>query len=294
MFTPLIFYVTIIKRGDCVPKKPTTKANTYENYKDEMLTKERHALVVKAQNLIQKTRYSLTTQEQKIVLYVLSKISPEDTAFKEYRFNIQHFCDVCGIKDSNYEYLKKTMQGLRRKNFWITITDSEGKEAESCVDWFSVVRVYKNSGVILMKFHEDLHPFLLELREKFVKYPIFPTLAMKSRYSIRLYELLKSYDNLSEWWFDIPTLKKKLFCTNYDKYADFRRFVIEPAIKEINQFTDLHIAYESIKDGSREYSKIRFYIDHKTIYENILASNEVNQVLEGQMSLLEDTPNENS
>ena len=51
---------------------------------DELLEEERNQLVVKHNALIQKTRYSLNTQQQKIILYLISKIKPDDDELKEY------------------------------------------------------------------------------------------------------------------------------------------------------------------------------------------------------------------
>ena len=52
----------------------------------EAVKQERSLLVFKRDDLIQKSRYSLTVQEQRIVLYAMSKIKPTDDAFQEYTF----------------------------------------------------------------------------------------------------------------------------------------------------------------------------------------------------------------
>ena len=55
----------------------------------EYWEQERNHLVVKHNSLIQKTRYSLTTQQQKVLLYTISKIQPGDDDFKEYVFELK-------------------------------------------------------------------------------------------------------------------------------------------------------------------------------------------------------------
>ena len=59
--------------------------------------KTRERLVVKKNELIQKTRYALNSNEQKILLYVISKIKPDDKELYEYDFGLQEICDVLGI-----------------------------------------------------------------------------------------------------------------------------------------------------------------------------------------------------
>jgi plasmid replication initiation protein len=82
---------------------------------------------------------------------------------------------------------------------------------------------------------------------------------MKSQYSIRLYELLKSYEHKNNLTIGIEEVKRMLSAEIYNRHQDFRRKVIELAIKEINALTDIAVAYEFIKEG-RKYAKVAFYI----------------------------------
>ena len=68
--------------------------------------------VVKSNDLIQKSRFDLSLQEQKIVLYLISQITPYDEEFKLYEFSIPDFCKICGIDHTsggNYADLKKAV-----------------------------------------------------------------------------------------------------------------------------------------------------------------------------------------
>ena len=69
--------------------------------------------VVKSNDLIQKSRFDLSLQEQKIILYLISQITPYDEEFKLYEFSIQDFCNICGIDHTsggNYADLKKAVK----------------------------------------------------------------------------------------------------------------------------------------------------------------------------------------
>ena len=54
--------------------------------------------VAKANDLIRKTRYNLTTQQQKIVLFAISKIKPNDPPETQYEISIDELCEACGIE----------------------------------------------------------------------------------------------------------------------------------------------------------------------------------------------------
>lgn len=99
----------------------TTLEKTLSEEKKD-LAKLREYKVVKANDLIQKSRFNLTMQEQKIVLYLISKIKPDDTDFAEYTFEIAEFCRVCGIDESNgknYLNVKNAIQSLANKSMWV-------------------------------------------------------------------------------------------------------------------------------------------------------------------------------
>ena len=86
----------------------------------------RNKTVVKANELIQKSRFNLSLQQQKMVLYLISQISPYDEDFKLYEFSIPEFCRVCGIdmtSGKNYQDLKQAIKEIADKSLWINIDE---------------------------------------------------------------------------------------------------------------------------------------------------------------------------
>ncbi|MCL1912479.1 MAG: replication initiation protein [Eubacteriaceae bacterium] len=57
----------------------------------DQVKKSRQNYVIKSNEIVQKGRHNLTMQEQKILLYVISKIKPADLDFKQFHFSIQDF-----------------------------------------------------------------------------------------------------------------------------------------------------------------------------------------------------------
>ena len=226
------------------------------------LAEKRSYRVVKSNDLIQKSRFSLQLQEQKVILYLISKIKPEDLELKEHVFEIQEFCRVCGLDASNganYKYIKKTLKDLRDKSIWVTLADG----SESTLSWISSVNISNNSGVVKIRLDDLIKPYLLQLREKYTQYELLYTLAMKSQYSIRLYELLKSYEFQGKKLFSIDELKTRISAETYTRFADFKRKVIDISMREINELSDLNVTYTLTKLG-RSYNKIEFLMKTKT------------------------------
>lgn len=261
-----------------------TKLNMYQR---EERNKERSMSVYKRDDMIQKARFKLTKQEQRAVLFAISKIKPEDRIFEEYTFELKDFYRLCGLQGDSYTELKAILKGLADKSWWAVVDD---KGTESLVRWFSTLRTNKKSGKVTIKFHEDMMPFLLDLVEQqkfFTAYDLKYVLPMSSQFSPRLYEILKSYQkNNNQWFFDVETLKKLMDCENYKRWPDFQRRVLDPAVTEINKFTDICIAYDEKREG-RKVTRIVFYMADKTRTEKRAAEEEIQIALDGQLNLFE-------
>jgi plasmid replication initiation protein len=61
----------------------------------------------------------------------------------------------------------------------------------------------------------------------------------------------------------VDELKKKLDCEKYPRFSNFKQTVLDIAIKEINDFTDLYVDYKLEKIESRSYNRITFYLQSK-------------------------------
>lgn len=217
--------------------------------------------VVKHNDLIQKSRFNLSTTEQKIILYMISKIQFGDKEFDIVVFKIKDFCEICGIDEKNgknYALLKSTIGNLAAKYIWIKMND----DTETIIRWIDRPFIHPKSGTIELKLDELMKPYLLHLKSNFTKYCYYYILPMKSKYSIRLYELLKSYQNMKKCSFEIEQLKKILFAETYKRFPDFKRKVIDTALSEINEFSDINMEYK-LEKNKNKVVKITFTITQK-------------------------------
>lgn len=225
--------------------------------------------ITKANDIIQKARYDLSLQELKILAYCFSLIKPNDKEGQTYTFSIADFCQICGISlhsGKNYEDVKKTLKDLRDKSFWLTKEDGN----ECLIGWLSSVETSRKTKKITIRFDINLEKYIHDLMGNFTQYSLLSTLPMKSTYSFRLYELLKSYAFQYTHVFGLEELKIQISATQYTRYPDFRRRVIEPAVIEINRYTDIEINYEPIKTG-KSVTEIRFYIRQRDAWGHLEA-----------------------
>ena len=244
---------------------------------DTMKRKEaleaRNNVVVKSNDLIQRSRFSLTTQQQRMMLYLISKIMPQDENFKTYQLDIVEFCQTCGIDYSGgktYEELKASIKALADKSMWIEIEDEKG-EAETLIRWIEEPTIRKNSGIVEVQLNKYLKPYLLQLKKNFTSYELIYTLRFRSKYSIRLYELACSvvFHPLQEYRkrYTVEELKKRLGAENYTDYRKFRVKALDVAVREINEYSDKNISYNQISSKGRKIEAIEIVITSKNSIE---------------------------
>lgn len=248
----------------------------------------REYLVVKGNELIQRTRYELSLPEQKTIAYICSMVKPVSAAENrgipyqlDYQFDIRQYCKICGIdydNGKNYADIKATLKKLRDKSFWMQLPDG----SETVVAWLDRVTTNKRSGLATVRIDDRLAPYLFNLGQRFTQYQLKNILGMKSQFSVRFYEIAKSYEFKQDIIFDLADLKRQLMVDDVSSYKDyslFRKKVLEPAEREINDLTDINISFQPIKQG-RKVVKIQLKIQKKEIFEAWKAGVKTNQILE--------------
>lgn len=242
------------------------------------ISRKQSYFVAKGNDLIQQSRFSLTMQQNKIMLFLISKIKPHDIGNEMYSISIREFCKVCNIEcDSgkNYSDVKNALKTLADKSVWVKIDGND-----TLLRWLNRLRVNRETGHIELSFHPDMIPFLYDLQSRYTSYSLENVLTMRSKYGIRLYELLKSYEYLKkEISFSLDELKERLDAP-YKRYPDFRRYVLEPAIDDINNCSDIEVGYIPYQSSnSRSIDMIIFSIEEPRTIDAIMRSRRKSRAL---------------
>lgn len=243
----------------------------------------RDSKIVKSNDLIQKSRFNLSLEEQRIVLYLLAQVNPYDDDFKEYTITLREFCTICGIVQNGKgarKHIKNSVYTLAQKAIWIELPNN----VETLVRWVEKPYIDNKNGIIRIRLDKDLKPYLLRLKSNFTEYELIYTLAFKSKYSHRLYELITSvhYDKTKDYEYTWPVdeLKKRLDAENYKSFGAFHQRVLRPAIYEIREYSDKIITYELIKSG-KTITHVRFYIKIKGAFDRLLLTTQINTEILG-------------
>ena len=251
---------------------------------------EKDYIVTKSNYFIMNSNYDLSLQEQKIILTLASLVRKDDEEFKPYKFKIAEFMELVGVEDkSKYIEIPKITKELMKKVLEI----HEGNTLLQ-VAWLNSARYEKGSGMVTLKFSPDLKPYMLQLKEQFTQYQLANILTMRSKYSPRIYEILKCNEFKKQGYIEIELEElRKLLRTEgmYHQYQDFKRKIIIQTQRELKDKTDISFDFEEIKTG-RKVTRLKFYIHsnkskvHKS--PTPLVSNAYEEVSATLMELEED------
>lgn len=268
------------------------KQNTQIDIKRELknLSNFRDFKVVKSNKLIQESRFNMTAIEQKMIAYICSLIKlKKDNATSilddyelHYKINIKHYCRICGLNEDsgkNYNKVKTTLKELSDKSMWIK-TSVTGIEIK--VRWLSQVICNKQSGIVEVELNPFMIPYLFNLKGNFISYGLYNILAMHNQYSIRLYEIFKSYKYKQKIYYTIEDFKEMLMINKlsaYEKFCNLNSKVINPAIEEINKYTDIIVEVNYKKNGKKCVA-LEFNVQNKNTTYRIKESLDVDTILD--------------
>ena len=242
---------------------------TKHSYKNAMIAMQHNNLV--------EAKYSMTLQQKRIMIWLISQIKPDDIDFKEHVLSIRELINICQLSgESSFKEIRDITFSLIEKGIRIIdITDPENKR-EIQVSWLSSADYYQ--GQVKLSFSPKLKPYLLQLKEKFTAINVIDLMQFKSVHAIRIYELLKQYQDIGERVLSLEEIKECCGVKGKHKqYVDFEKYLLLIAQREINEKSDIHIEFERIKP-SRKIVGIKFIISKNKAYE--LRNNPVKEIQE--------------
>ncbi|MGS4869509.1 replication initiation protein RepM, partial [Acinetobacter baumannii] len=130
----------------------------------------------------------------------------------------------------------------------------EGTQQEKIVKsrWVSKIAYVDSAGIVELTFAPDVIPLITQLEKSFTAYQLKQISSLTSKYAIRLYELLIQWRSVGKTpMFDIDDFRFKLGLAegDYTKMANFKVRVLDAALNQINELTDIIASYEQHKVG---------------------------------------------
>ena len=223
-------------------------------------------------NELARSAQQMTLYEKRLIYVAIASISREQTDFETIDIPVAGLERLFGVNTKAiYKIAKETALSLLERTILIG-GDEEGWVAFQWVSRSRYVPAHKhpnNVSSLQITFHEDLKPYLLQLRDNFNSMPLLELLSIPSFNSARLFEVLHHDSFRGQKAFvtyDIEDLKKRIGLEGkYAKYKDFR-YVLDRAQADFAAYTSLTFSYTGVQQG-RSYTQLRFHVTPNPDYQ---------------------------
>jgi plasmid replication initiation protein len=279
-------------------------------------SKKKSITLIKKSNDLIEARYMFDIWETRFFLSVLSQIHRDDTEFKVYRIKYKDVIKTFDLKsNSSYDYLRQAAKNIMDRKVAISY-EVGGVTRETLYHIIRKVDYMKegeegkggeNHEYIDVSVESEMKPLLLQLQKNFTAYDLRNVVRL-GVYPIRIYELLKQYENIGKRTLTIEQLKKMFELTHeYPRFSNFYQKIVKPAIQEINDYTDLKVTDVVRVKEERNVVGLQFFFERKnaeeieaahgteaaTININLFSAMEESNVEESDFTEIEDIVIEN-
>ena len=255
--------------------------------------KDKNELMLSRSNELIQARYKSSLLGNQILVLALKRAKKDDMGRPSVSISSKELLQLTKIKNHNiYRQLKEIAQDL------IDITFYLDNPEEQKFKYFNLIHNAEyESGKFTINFTPECNDLLYNLQSNYTTISLELLFSFNSNYAFRLYELLKVHaykidagNNPYEIEFRLSDLKLQMGCIDadekdvkralrsdrvdvddiveniavkkkYNTWYDFRRNVLEKAIKEINEKTDLKVGYEPVRSGrGAKVRYVKFYL----------------------------------
>ncbi len=217
------------------------------------------ALEVRQHNAITTARYEYSELQLDLFFYLLSMLKKDKTD-GVYEIVVKDLSAMTG-KEYKYGYLRKATEEMGSRMFEVSTAKSYKQ-----LWMFQRVEYIIGEGRIEIEFANPIKPYLFDLKDNFTSFQLYAALRLGSKYAKRIYALCSQWkDKGQTQTFSLDEFKKMLALLDdkgneqYKQIGQFKQFVLDESVKQINQHTDLQIGYTLQKRG-RSFQNITFTV----------------------------------
>lgn len=224
--------------------------------------------IVKSNPLVEAS-YRLTSAEQCIILSCISQIHKEEKVTDEvmYKVSVSDYVTLTGADPkSAYRDIKEAAERLDTRRVRIYELPNGGGKIKNKnrmikLGWVQTIAYTEGCGEVELRFNKDMLPYLTSISGSFTKYKLKHVVKMSSSFGVRLYELLVEWKDrfrAEEQEVSLEWLKRVLQVEGkYSSIKDFKKYVLNPAISDVNKHSDFRVSWEQKKTG-RKISHLKF------------------------------------
>lgn len=235
--------------------------------------KKNMSLVVKDNSLINAS-FNLELVEHRLVALAIAEARETETGItcdKPLTIHASKYTEAFGgERQAAYKALKTACDTLFSRQFSYHSLTETGKRKLHRSRWVSEIIYIDGDASIQLIFSPAVVPLITRLERDFTSYHTEQISQLSSKYAVRLYELLIAWKSVGKVSFDLEDFRDKigLGSTEYRPMSNFKKFVLDLAVAQINENTDITVSYQQEKKGVR-VSGFVFRFKQKTAQKKI-------------------------
>lgn len=219
---------------------------------------------LKEGNLVEKSKLlvwakfdTYTAGELRLLDTYLSRIDARDPTSSTVQFTLAEYAKVMGLPDLRAEQVEPYLKHFVTSSVSIPIDPNNRKQTQ-----FSVFPLFCEGTCL---YDKTLRQYVISIccnpkledvffnlaQSRYIRYRLRYTKDMKSQYSIRMYSMLRDWLSKGKYTVSVEQLREDLGAndSSYKRLDNFTRRVLDHAVNEINNVSDLNVTYTKVKKG---------------------------------------------
>ena len=245
----------------------------------ELMNVDPEKTFVKQHNAITSGRFDYSATMLDVLFMVLALIDERNPNQRTVRVYAKDIATITG-RSWNKKQLREATEAMGSRMFEI-----ETPETLKQLWLFSAVEYHWGTGSFSVVINELAMPYFFELKRNFTMINLKSVLSCSSKYAKRLYSIACQWRAAGFKEFSIDELKLMLGLKDektgeeqFERLSDFKKKVLDIAVKQINESSDINLTYRLIKRG-RSYQRIALYID-RSEYKQLELAIDFNKTIE--------------
>jgi plasmid replication initiation protein len=225
---------------------------------------------VSMDNALTQAGHGLSLSEKRLVMLAVSKLDSRKglkpgSELAPAKITAREYAEQFGVDARTaYEALQDGAKHLfeRKITFFETARQRGGKPSKPVrrdMRWVGECTYHEGEGWVELDWWKGVVPYLVGLKKHFTTYQLQQASALRSVYSWRLLELLSQFSK--EGWaeYTVEDFKSSMNTPpSLSDFAQLKRRVIEPAVRELIEKDGWEIQWQPIKAGQWKVKAIRF------------------------------------
>lgn len=227
-------------------------------------------LIVK-DNALLEASHKLSEVEQRLILLAILKARKlcdtiDQLIDNELEIHASEYMNAFDVnKTTSYRALKSAVLGLFDAKWGYRYINNSGNVAVRYERFIQSAEYVEKEAIVKFTFAKAIVPMLVELERNFTSYEIKQVANLQSRYAMRLYEMLVQFRSTKNLKISLSDLRFRLGLleTEYETMSNFKKYVLDLAVDQINKNTNLKVKYTQKKRG-RIIESFEFTFTEKT------------------------------